>query len=122
DPDGAEPTYGKVLEVDLAQIGPSAAGPRRPHERLSLDEIPAAFGQVARAGKSHGAAPVTGQDYALADGDIVVASITSCTNTSNPDVMITAGLLARNALRAGLRTKPWVKTSLSPGSRVTADY
>ena len=114
------PDYSHVIEFDLSAIGPSVSGPRRPHERVALADAPAAF--AAAHGANGEPAPVAGADYSLADGDVVIAAITSCTNTSNPSVMIGAGLLARNAARRGLRTKPWVKTSLSPGSRVVADY
>jgi aconitate hydratase len=110
-----EPEFNSVVEIDLATIAPSAAGPRRPHERLALDAIPASFTKAVdgRASKKNGK---------LADGDIVIAAITSCTNTSNPSVMVAAGLLARNAVEKGLRKKDFVKTSLAPGSRVVADY
>ena len=113
------PRYGDTLEFDLATVEPSLAGPGQPHQRVGLGEVPAAFGarnrQEGRPGKG-----VT--QAAVQDGDVVIAAITSCTNTSNPAGMIGAGLLARNALRRGMRPKPWVKTSLSPGSRVVADY
>ena len=110
-----EPTFNDVVEIDLAAIAPSVAGPRRPHERLALDAIPASFAKVASD-----RAPTEGG--ALQDGDVVIAAITSCTNTSNPSVMVAAGLLARNAVARGLTKKPYVKASLAPGSRVVADY
>jgi aconitate hydratase len=114
------PAYNRVFEFNLAEVAPSVAGPSRPDARLALHEAPAALHKaVARPKVS---AAVAGRNFDLSDGDVVLAAITSCTNTSNPMVMIGAGLLARNARRRGLRSKPWVKTSLSPGSRVVADY
>jgi aconitate hydratase len=114
------PDYSQTIEVDLSVVESCVAGPGRPHARVPLAEAPKAF---AAAYPANGKAmPVRGCDFTLAKGDIVIAAITSCTNTSNPSVMIGAGLLARNARRRGLKTKPWVKTSLSPGSRVVADY
>jgi aconitate hydratase len=112
-----EPVFNDVVEIDLASVEPSAAGPRRPHERINLGAVPASFGRTMedRPSAKHG----NGQ---LSDGDVVIAAITSCTNTSNPSVMVAAGLLARNAVKRGLRRKGWVKTSLAPGSRVVADY
>ncbi|MBY0269284.1 MAG: aconitate hydratase AcnA [Burkholderiales bacterium] len=116
------PEYSSFIDIDLATIEPSVAGPRRPHERTRLAETRAVFDS---AYPGHGTA-ITAKSgehsYQLRDGDVVIAAITSCTNTSNPSVMIGAGLLARNAAARGLRVAPWVKTSLSPGSRVVADY
>jgi len=109
--------FSEVIEIDLAAVEPSVAGPCRPQDRVPLHAAGAAF----RQGFPHvreGDADAPG----LKDGDVVIAAITSCTNTSHPSVMIGAGLLARNAAARGLRTRPWVKTSLSPGSRVVADY
>ena len=101
-----------VIEIDLSEVEPSVAGPSRPQDRVPLGEAPAAFHELKRSnsGKS------------VKDGDIVIAAVTSCTNTSNPSVMIGAGLLARNAVARGLKVRPGIKTSLSPGSRVVADY
>ncbi len=114
------PEYNQVIEIDLSTIESCVSGPRRPHERVPLAEAPQAFSaSYPVSGKR---VPVRGADFTLGNGDVVIAAITSCTNTSNPSVMIGAGLLARNARRRGLKTKPWVKTSLSPGSRVVADY
>ena len=113
------PDYTAVVDIDLASVEPCVAGPRRPHERVPLAQAPQAF---RAAHPTHGEGAVRGADYRLKNGDVVVAAITSCTNTSNPSVMVAAGLLARNAVARGLTTKPWVKTSLSPGSRVVADY
>ncbi|HEY4073411.1 MAG TPA: aconitate hydratase AcnA [Herbaspirillum sp.] len=110
--------YSRVIEIDLATVEPSIAGPRRPHERLSLPHVPDAF----RTAYPSEAASATKQESAIVDGDVVIAAITSCTNTSNPSVMIAAGLLARNATKRGLKPPAWVKTSLSPGSRVVTEY
>jgi len=114
------PDYTAVVDIDLASVEPCVAGPRRPHERVPLAQAPQAFRAAHPANGE--AVTVPGADYQLKDGDVVVAAITSCTNTSNPSVMVAAGLLARNAVARGLTAKPWVKTSLSPGSRVVADY
>ena len=113
-----EPEYSQVVEIDLARAEPSVSGPRRPHERVALGDAPSAFREAFDA---RGHAP-TQRERALRDGDVIIAAITSCTNTSNPSLMLGAGLLARNAARRGLKAKPWVKTSLAPGSRVVADY
>jgi aconitate hydratase len=108
------PRYTEVVELDLATVLPSIAGPRRPQDLIRLDEARAAFRTAL------GDRPSTGA--ALDHGAVAIAAITSCTNTSNPTVMVTAGLLARNAVLRGLRGRPWVKTTLSPGSRVVTDY
>lgn len=111
-----EPLFTDVVEFDLRAVEPSVAGPHRPQDRVPLSQVPASFKSalppVARRNGNGG----------LHDGDVVIAALTSCTNTSNPSVMIAAGLLARNAVERGLRAKPWVKTSLAPGSRVVTDY
>src|SRR3954468_23070240 len=107
------PEFTEILEIDLSTVEPSVSGPSRPQDRMPLREAPAAFRKLVTKEK---ATPK------LKDGDVVIAAITSCTNTSNPAVMIGAGLLARNAVARGLKPAPWVKTSLSPGSRVVADY
>ncbi|MBM4197646.1 MAG: aconitate hydratase AcnA [Gammaproteobacteria bacterium] len=128
DDGAAAPLYSDVLDLDLGSIEPTLAGPRRPHDRLPLKDVAASFRtQVAEAvagRKSGGTTNVSkgGQRFELRDGAVIIAAITSCTNTSNPSVMVAAGLLARNALRAGLKTQPWVKTSLAPGSRVVTNY
>ena len=118
---GDDAVFSDTLEIDLGAVEPSASGPRRPQDRHALSAVPdsfaAGFPQARRD-----AADVNDAARALRDGDIVIAAITSCTNTSNPGVMIGAGLLARNAQSRGLRPKPWVKTSLSPGSAVVSDY
>jgi aconitate hydratase len=159
---GAAPSYSDVLELDLASVEPSLAGPRRPQDRIALRNAKAAYrssleemskeraqraAKRAAARASSGASPagapaveaaasagtstatagsatltLGGEALELRDGAVLIAAITSCTNTSNPSVMLGAGLLARNARRAGLKAKPWVKTSLAPGSRVVTDY
>src|SRR5215475_6735562 len=125
--------YTDVLELDLSKVEPSLAGPRRPQDRVPLKTAKTVYGTNAkktaeeRATKNaaaKGVAPVTldGKTYELKDGAVLIAAITSCTNTSNPSVMLGAGLLARKAHAKGLKAKPWVKTSLAPGSRVVTDY
>jgi aconitate hydratase len=120
--------YTDVLELDLGDVEPSIAGPKRPQDRIALSAAAGAYDKIladtvaARASGGPGVANLDGQDVTIDDGSILIASITSCTNTSNPAVMIGAGLLARNAAAKGLNAKPWVKTSLAPGSRVVSDY
>ncbi len=125
--------YTDVLELDLSKVEPSLAGPRRPQDRVPLRtakavyELNATKTATERATKNptaKGTAQVTldGQTFELKDGAVLIAAITSCTNTSNPSVMLAAGLLARKARERGLKAKPWVKTSLAPGSRVVTDY
>lgn len=113
------PRYARVINIDLSTVVPSMAGPGRPDARVDLSDVAQAFQQavVLKTPKT-----VATSVNNIGDGSVVIAAITSCTNTSNPGVMISAGLLARNARRRGLKPKPWVKTSLSPGSRVVADY
>lgn len=113
--------YTDTLEIDLGAVEPSAAGPRRPQDRHALAAVPRSFAEGFPKARSE--SPTVAQtNRPLRDGDVVIAAITSCTNTSNPSVLMAAGLLARNADRLGLRPKPWVKTSLSPGSAVVSDY
>ncbi|MDX6806069.1 aconitate hydratase AcnA [Terrihabitans rhizophilus] len=126
-PETPDPVFTDLLELDLDSVEPSLAGPKRPQDRVLLSETKAGFlGSMASEFKKDGQAgqrfPVEGEDYTIGHGDVVIAAITSCTNTSNPSVMIGAGLLARNAVAKGLTRKPWVKTSLAPGSQVAADY
>ncbi len=116
-----EPTFSNIVEIDLSNVETSLAGPRRPEERVSLADVPAAF-LTAFPNEKIDTPNFELLDRPLQHGDIVIAAITSCTNTSNPSVMIRAGLLARNAVERGLSTKPWVKGTLSPGSRVVSDY
>ncbi|MDS1138074.1 aconitate hydratase AcnA [Nitratireductor indicus] len=116
-------TYTQLIEIDLSEIETSVAGPRRPQDRRRLADVPASFGEFFE-GKAVPSAPApsAGEKRPLVDGDVVIASITSCTNTSNPSLLVAAGLLARKAHAMGLEAKAWVKTSLSPGSRIVADY
>ena len=122
-----DPVFTDILQLDMSEVVPSMAGPKRPEGRIALENIGSGFatsleteykkttGQTTRYA-------VEGEDYDLGHGDVAIAAITSCTNTSNPSVLIAAGLLARNAVAKGLKTKPWVKTSLAPGSQVVAAY
>ncbi|MDZ4777994.1 MAG: aconitate hydratase AcnA [Alphaproteobacteria bacterium] len=127
-PDLPEPIFTDALELDLTTVEPSLAGPKRPQDRVPLATAAAAFtGGLEKefgvtADKADDTVPVEGRNFALKHGSVVIAAITSCTNTSNPSVMLGAGLLARNARKKGLTTKPWVKTSLAPGSQVVTDY
>ena len=120
--------YSELVELDMGTVEPSLAGPKRPQDRIALRAADASFRKhlaSATAGReSGGSAALTldGSDMTLQDGAVLIAAITSCTNTSNPAVMIAAGLLARNARAKGLQSKPWVKTSLAPGSRVVTGY
>ncbi len=123
----SEPSFTDVLQLDLASVEPSIAGPKRPQDRVALHNAAEEFAIALRdvfhkEPASDGAGDVADAGHALGHGDVVIAAITSCTNTSNPSVMIGAGLLARNAVARGLKTKPWVKTSLAPGSQVVTDY
>ena len=122
-----EPVYSEYLELDLSTVVPSIAGPKRPQDRIVLSRAKESFQEVlpAYASQSSKPTPVTladGTATELDHGHVAIASITSCTNTSNPSVMMAAGLLARNAVARGLRSKPWVKTSTAPGSQVVTDY
>ncbi|MES3002624.1 MAG: aconitate hydratase AcnA [Pseudomonadota bacterium] len=110
----SEADYTRVVELDLNSVEPCVAGPSRPQDRVPLSQVPAALRKSLMGRRT--------ESPTLQDGDIAIAAITSCTNTANPSVMVAAGLLARNAVRAGLRTREWVKTSLSPGSLAVADY
>ncbi|MBB3172486.1 aconitate hydratase [Endobacter medicaginis] len=128
DENSPEPVFTDTLELDLSTVEPSLAGPKRPQDRVALKDAASAFlkeltgslGVPANdAGKT---APVSGTNYEITHGDVVIAAITSCTNTSNPAVLIAAGLVARKARALGLTPKPWVKTSLAPGSQVVTEY
>ncbi|HYU29676.1 MAG TPA: aconitate hydratase AcnA [Gemmatimonadales bacterium] len=153
-PDAPEPTYTDMLELNLATVEPSMAGPRRPQDRVGLREVPRKFaealptlvkpvpvpamnavpvgrweGEGGQAGlkpppprPSHATLRIDDVEHVLRHGSVVIAAITSCTNTSNPSVMVAAGLMAKKAVQRGLRSKPWVKTSLAPGSKVVTDY
>ncbi|TCK18280.1 aconitate hydratase [Thiogranum longum] len=125
----AEARYTSVVELDMRHVAPSLAGPKRPQDRVPLDASKKMFNDALNALKaernleSHAASgSINGQEFELDDGAVVIASITSCTNTSNPSVMIGAGLVARKAAAKGLKVKPWVKTSLAPGSQVVTEY
>ncbi|HUF44722.1 MAG TPA: aconitate hydratase AcnA, partial [Aestuariivirgaceae bacterium] len=122
-----DPVFTDSLELDLGRVEPSLAGPKRPQDRVGVAALAAGFAghmdtEFGKPGELGRRFPVAGVNYDLGHGDIVIAAITSCTNTSNPSVMIGAGLLARNANRLGLKVKPYVKTSLAPGSQVVTDY
>jgi aconitate hydratase len=120
-----DPLFTETLELDIATVEPSLAGPKRPQDRVALSSLAKSFGEELKGfGRTAESprVPVEGADYSLGDGDVVIAAITSCTNTSNPSVMLGAGLLARNAVKRGLKVKPWIKTSLAPGSKVVTDY
>jgi aconitate hydratase len=126
--DSPQAQYSAVLELDMSTVVPSLAGPKRPQDRILLTEAKAAYLKdrnvftEGRAGAGTATVEYKGEQFELEDGAVVIAAITSCTNTSNPAVMLGAGLLARNAAAKGLKVQPWVKTSLGPGSRVVTDY
>jgi aconitate hydratase len=125
DPKAADPIFTETLELDMGTVVPSLAGPKRPQDKVALDKVDAVFnGDLETVYKK--AAParvaVEGRDHDIGDGDVVIAAITSCTNTSNPSVLVAAGLVAKKAVEKGLKPKPWVKTSLAPGSQVVTDY
>jgi aconitate hydratase len=124
DADSVDPVYTDTLELDLASVVPSLAGPKRPQDRVAMSGMKVAFSEALELqGRSKPTSvPVPGKAYELSDGDVVIAAITSCTNTSNPAVMLGAGLVAKKALAKGLEVKPWVKTSLAPGSKVVTEY
>src|SRR6202521_1068975 len=122
-----DPVFTDVIELDLQTVEPSLAGPKRPQDRVPLKDAKSGFTvaletEFGKAGEVAKRVPVEGKNFDLGHGDAVIAAITSCTNTSNPSVMIGAGLLARKAIAKGLKVKPWVKPSLAPGSQVVAEY
>src|ERR1700752_2525146 len=122
-----DPLFTDVLKLELSSVESSLAGPKRPQGRIALKEVKSGFVQAMdkefnKSGELDKRAPVEGRTHPLGHGDVVIAAITSCTNTSNPSVMIAAGLLAQKAVEKGLTVKPWVKTSLAPGSGVVTDY
>jgi aconitate hydratase len=119
-----EPRYSEYLELDLSTVVPSIAGPKRPQDRIELSASKRQFSEDIKAYATVASNPaqVKGKEFAMDHGHVSIASITSCTNTSNPSVMLAAGLLARKAVAKGLKAKPWVKTSLAPGSKVVTDY
>lgn len=124
----AEPRYSERLELDLSSVVPSIAGPKRPQDRVSLSDAKSSFGKALPSYLSSNTATnpiaieVNSRKGSITNGSVVIASITSCTNTSNPSVMIGAGLLAKKAVEKGLMSKPWVKTTLAPGSKVVTNY
>ena len=124
DPNAADPVFSSTLELDLSTVVPSLAGPKRPQDWVSLPDVDEVFnGDMEKVYKKTAArVPVEGKDFDIGDGDVVIAAITSCTNTSNPSVLVAAGLVAKKADEFGLKPKPWVKTSLAPGSQVVTDY
>ena len=122
-----DPMFTDVLKLDLNTVEPSLSGPKRPQDRIALKDVKTGFAvsmekEFNKASEMKKRVPVDGKNYDLGHGDVVIAAITSCTNTSNPNVMIGAGLLARKAAAKGLTAKPWVKTSLAPGSQVVGEY
>ena len=121
-----QPEYSELVELDLSRVEPSLAGPRRPQDRVALSSAKESFNTEFERGNGSREASVPveldGDGFGLESGSVVIAAITSCTNTSNPQVMLAAGLLARNAVERGLNRKPWVKSSLAPGSRVVTKY
>ena len=123
--DAPDPVFTDTLELDMSNVVPSLAGPKRPQDKVILTEVDDTFNADLAKVYSHASAkrvPVEGRDHDIGDGDVVIAAITSCTNTSNPSVLVAAGLVARKANAFGLKPKPWVKTSLAPGSQVVTDY
>ena len=122
----ADPVFTDTLELDLGTVVPSMAGPKRPQDRVLLSDAAAEFKSALAKdfGKTgeEPRVPVAGEKFDVGNGDVVIAAITSCTNTSNPSVLIAAGLVAKKAVEKGLKVKPWVKTSLAPGSQVVTDY
>ncbi len=127
DSDTPDPVFTDTLELDLSTVTTSLAGPKRPQDRVVLEEMPQCFEtaldkEYGMGGQNGKRVSVKGEDFDLGHGDVTIAAITSCTNTSNPSVLIAAGLVARNARAKGLNVKPWVKPSLAPGSQVVTDY
>ncbi|MDP3674019.1 MAG: aconitate hydratase AcnA [Novosphingobium sp.] len=125
DPDAPDPIFTDTLELDMATVVPSLAGPKRPQDRVSLTNVDDVFNDdLANVYKHSGfkRVAVEGKDHDIGDGDVVIAALTSCTNTSNPGVLVAAGLVAKKANELGMKPKPWVKTSLAPGSQVVTDY
>jgi aconitate hydratase len=125
DPNAADPVFTSTLELDMSTVTPSLAGPKRPQDKVVLSEVDDVFNADLTSLYKHATAKrvaVEGKDHDIGDGDVVIAAITSCTNTSNPSVLVAAGLVAKKANELGLKPKPWVKTSLAPGSQVVTDY
>ncbi|WP_446653316.1 aconitate hydratase AcnA [Blastomonas sp.] len=124
DPNAVDPVFTSTLELDMSTVVPSLAGPKRPQDRVDLTEVDDVFAKdmAETYKKANERVAVEGKDFDIGDGDVMIAAITSCTNTSNPGVLVAAGLVAKKADELGLRPKPWVKTSLAPGSQVVTDY
>ncbi len=124
EPGAPEPIFTDTLELDMSTVVPSLAGPKRPQDKVALTQVDNVFNSdLANTYKKEaGRVPVKNRDHDIGDGDVVIAAITSCTNTSNPGVLVAAGLVAKKANELGLKPKPWVKTSLAPGSQVVTDY
>jgi aconitate hydratase len=128
--DSRDPIFTDTLELDLASVVPSLAGPKRPQDKVALTEISHGFmkdlvsetGFKVKADEANKTQSIDNHNFTITHGDVMIAAITSCTNTSNPSVLIAAGLVAKKANALGLKTKPWVKTSLAPGSKVVTDY
>ncbi|MBO9724411.1 MAG: aconitate hydratase AcnA [Novosphingobium sp.] len=120
----ADPIFSSTLELDISTVVPSLAGPKRPQDWVALPDVDDVFNKdmAETYKKSAQRVPVEGKDFDIGDGDVMIAAITSCTNTSNPSVLVAAGLVAKKADELGLKPKPWVKTSLAPGSQVVTDY
>ncbi|MFC6198210.1 aconitate hydratase AcnA [Ponticaulis profundi] len=126
-PEMSDPVYTDTLELDISTVKPSIAGPKRPQDRIILDDASDAFAKAMdtefkQLDEATKRVKVEGEEYTIGHGDVVIAAITSCTNTSNPSVLVAAGLVAKKAAERGLSVKPWVKTSLAPGSQVVTDY
>ncbi len=124
DPNAPDAVFSSTLELDMGTVVPSLAGPKRPQDRVDLTEVDDVFNKdmADTYKKAQTRVPVEGKDFDIGDGDVMIAAITSCTNTSNPGVLVAAGLVAKKADELGLKPKPWVKTSLAPGSQVVTDY
>lgn len=124
EPGAADPVFTSTLELDLSTVVPSLAGPKRPQDWVALPDVDDVFNKdmAETYKKAATRVPVEGKDFDIGDGDVMIAAITSCTNTSNPGVLVAAGLVAKKADEFGLKPKPWVKTSLAPGSQVVTDY
>ena len=121
--DGApEPVFSDTLTLDLSTVVPSLAGPKRPQDRINLPDVKQNFLTSLGAAPKTAEIGTNGSRATIHDGSVVIAAITSCTNTSNPSVLVAAGLVAKKAVERGLKSKPWVKTSLAPGSKVVMDY
>lgn len=122
DSSSPDPVFTDTLELDMSTLVPTLAGPKRPQDKVALDSVKKSFDLDFANLNNNLKVPVKGKDFSIQNGDIVIAAITSCTNTSNPSVLVAAGLVARKARALGLTRKPWVKTSLAPGSQVVTDY